>query len=104
MRNWFGTIKIKKQFKKMFTKEQLLFIKKFPHLYLYNLPYPMVIRAYRRYIKNIDNYILVNDYPSYWFGKNKRTFANAVKLYIDAKKSRSHIWIWYYWLCANRDC
>lgn len=75
------------QLKKMFTKEQLLFIKKFQQLLAYDLSYPIVIRAYKRYIKNIDNYILMNGYPLYWFSKNKRTFACAVKLYIEAKKA-----------------
>lgn len=79
--------KINMQLKKMFTKEQLLFIKKFQQLLAYNLSYPMVIRAYKRYVKNIDDYILMNGYPLYWFRKDKRTFAYAVKLYIEAKKA-----------------
>ena len=72
--------------KKIFTKEELLVMKKYPRLLAYKIPYDIVNRAYNRYIKSIDDYILRKGYSSYWFGKNKDVFTCAVRLYIVSKK------------------
>lgn len=72
--------------KKLFAKDQLLIMNKFPSLLAYDIPYPIIKRAYNRYLKNIDNYLLVKGYPSYWFSKDKRIFGYTVKLYIESKK------------------
>lgn len=73
--------------KKIFTKEELLTMRKYPRLLAYKIPYDIVNRAYNRYIKNIDDYILKNGYPLYWFGKNRDVFSCAVRLYIESKKN-----------------
>lgn len=71
--------------KKIFSKDELLMYKKFPWVMAYNIPYDLMIRAYRRYLKNIDEYINTKGYPSYWFSKDRRTFSNAVRLFIESK-------------------
>lgn len=72
--------------KKEFTKDQLLMIKKYPRLLAYNIPYAILNRAYERYLKNIDEYILNNRYPSYWFSRDRDSFCIAVKTYIISKQ------------------
>lgn len=70
--------------RKTFSKDELKMYKKFRWIMTYNIPYAMMVRAYRRYLKNIEQYIIEKGYPSYWFSKDKRTFSNAVKLYIES--------------------
>jgi hypothetical protein len=72
--------------KKSFTKDELLKLKKYPRLIAYKIPYAVIHRAYKRYLKNIEDYILYNGYPPFWFRKDNTTFCNAVKTYIMAKK------------------
>jgi len=79
--------KTKLMLKKIFTKEQLLILKKYNRLLGYNIPYNVINRAYKRYIKNVSEYILMRGYPLYWFGKDECTFCNAVKIYINAKEN-----------------
>ena len=78
--------KAKLMLKKIFTKDQLLILKKYDRLLAYNIPYDVINRAYKRYIKNVDEYILMRGYPSYWFGKDECIFCNAVKIYINSKE------------------
>ncbi|MDD4779139.1 MAG: hypothetical protein PHT02_00850 [Tissierellia bacterium] len=82
--------KARLEMRRIFTKDQLLVYKKYSRLLSYNIPYDIINRAYKRYLKNIDEYIEKNGYPEYWFSKNKVTFCNAVKIYIVTKED-NHI-------------
>lgn len=52
------------------------------------ISYPVVNRAYKRYLSRLDEYLEINKYPKWWFSKDKDVFCNAVYLYICAKESR----------------
>jgi len=100
MKKVFNT-KLKRELKKVYSKNELLLLRKYPYLVVNNPSYEILNRAYKRYIKNIDDYVLLNGYPSHWFSKSRRTFCNAVKTYIEAKKAgytydngtNGYIWI-----------
>lgn len=77
--------------KRRFTKNELLIMKKYPKLftmcaYKYKIPYAVLNRAYTRYLRKVDDYILISRYPNWWFSKNKDTFCCAVHNYIAAKE------------------
>lgn len=78
--------KTKIMMKKIFTKDELLKYKKYDRLIAYNIPYSVINRAYKRYLKNIEEYILHRGYPSEWFNKDSISFCRAVKLYIEVRK------------------
>jgi len=76
---------------KTFTKQDLLFIKKFPRLFaicnLNNISYAFVNRCFKRYKTMIsDEYYMsnlqANGYKRYWFGNDKDTFQTAISVYI----------------------
>ncbi len=71
--------------KKHFTKDQLLILKKYNRLLILDIPYAVINRAYKRYVKNIDEFIFKTQYPKHWFSTNKDTFCVAIKSYIVAK-------------------
>lgn len=76
--------------KKFFTKQEILTMNKYPHLLAYDIPYDVINRAYKRYIKSLNKYLSKNDYPRYWFKKDKREFSIAIKTYIESKQN-NHI-------------
>jgi hypothetical protein len=83
--------KTKLELKRIFTKQELLKLRKYKRLMAYDIPYDVINRAYNRYLKNINFerfiYVDSNRYPQWWFGKDRDTFCNAVKLYIECKKA-----------------
>jgi len=74
--------------KKHFTKDEQLLLKKYPRLMSCGISYPVVNRAYKRYLSRLDEYMVMHKYPKWWFSKDKDAFCNAVYLYICAKESR----------------
>lgn len=69
-----------------FTKQQLLILKKYSRLLAYDIPYDIINRAYNRYLKNLDEYLLINNYPKYWFNKDKDSFCTSIITYMALKK------------------
>lgn len=72
--------------KKHFTKDQLLILKKYNRLLTLDISYAVINRAYKRYIKNIDEFILKTQYPKYWFSTNRDMFCIAIRSYIAANE------------------
>jgi len=72
--------------KECFTKQQILILKKYPKLIAYDIPYDIINRAYNRYLKNLDEYLLINNYPKHWFSKDKDSFCNSIKTYMVLKE------------------
>lgn len=82
---------INRYLRKLFNKQQLLVYKKYPRLMGYNIPYELINRAYKRYLKNIDKLIEEHQYPSYWFfGRDRDKFSLAIKTYIVSTKDQYH--------------
>ena len=84
-------VKKKKQKYTTFTKQDLLFIKKYPRLFtmcsLNDLSYDFVNRCYKRYKTTIDddrymNNLELNGYKRWWFGSDKETFEIAIRIYL----------------------
>ena len=81
----------RKQRFKTFSKQDLLFIKKYPRLFgicsLNNVTYDFINRCYNRYHKilNDETYMTnleYNGYERWWFGNDKDTFQTAIHTYI----------------------
>lgn len=72
--------------KKYFTKQELLVLKKYPGLIYYNIPYNIINRAYYRYLRNLDDYLINYNYPKHWFSKDRMMFCTAIMTYIASKK------------------
>lgn len=71
---------------KYFTKQEILILKNYRYLLVYDLPYDVINRGYKRYVERLDDYIFEYRYPKHWFSKNKESFSLAVKTYIESKK------------------
>ena len=73
--------------KKHFSKQQLLVWKKYPHLIVYDIPYPIINRAYDRYLKNLNYYEKINNNSlPHYYRVDKKSFSCSVKMYIERKK------------------
>ena len=72
--------------KKYFTKQELLILKKYPRLIYYGIPYSVINRAYLRYLRNLNNYLINYNYPKHWFSKDRMMFCIDIKTYIESKK------------------
>lgn len=77
--------------KKYFTKQELLILKKYPRLIYYGIPYNVINRAYCRYLRNLNSYLMDYNYPEHWFSKDRMMFCIAIKTYIESKKE-NHIY------------
>jgi hypothetical protein len=84
-------VRKRKQRYTTFSKQDLLFIKKYPRLFtscsLNHIPYDLVNRCYKRYIKllNDESYMMnleYNGYERWWFGNDKDRFQTAISIYI----------------------
>src|SRR5690554_2660481 len=72
--------------KEVFTKDQLLVLKRYSRLLSCNIPYAIINRAYKRYLSKVDDYVLINWHPKHWFSKDRDVFCNAVRTYIASKE------------------
>jgi hypothetical protein len=72
--------------KDCFTKQQLLILKKYSRLLSYDMPYDIINRGYGRYLRNLNDYLMVNNYPKHWFCKDKDSFCNSIRTYIVLKE------------------
>lgn len=82
---------INQYLRKIFSKQELLVYKKYPRLIGYKIPYELINRAYKNYLKNIDKLIKEHQYPSYWFfGRDRDKFSLAIKTYIVSTKDQYH--------------
>lgn len=76
---------------KHFSKEELLFIEKYPRLLgictKYNIPFKEIDKAHKQYLSNIDIFLKLNSlYPDWWLGKDRNSFTLAVYNYFISKE------------------